>query len=38
MAGVEEAVEHAGDRGSVAQNLAPVLNGRFEVKSVLVRS
>jgi len=35
---MQQPIEHRGDGGDIAQQLAPVLNGRLEVGSVLQRS
>src|SRR5690242_17431491 len=38
MAVMEQAVEHRGDGSGVAEQLAPIFYGTFDVSSVLVRS
>ena len=35
---VQQSIEHGGDGGVIAQQLAPVLNGLSEVNNVLARS
>jgi len=35
---VQETIQHCAYRGGITQQLAPVINGRFEVTMVLARS